>query len=181
MATPKVKIAMIIAFRNFRDEEYFIPKEIFLAAGFDVSTMSSEKGIAIGGSGGEVEIDISFEDFNISKFDAVVFVGGPGAYKYIDDQSVWQIAREVVRQDKILAAICISPVILARAGVLEGKKTTVWSSVMDKKPIHILEENGAEYQDKAVVQDGKIITANGPSSAQEFAETIIKTIETKPQ
>jgi len=172
------KIAIIIAFRNFCDEEYFIPRDIFLKAGLDVSTISSEKGIAIGGSGGEAEVDISFENFNFSEFDAIVFVGGPGAYKYIDDQSIWQIIRDAIKQGKILAAICIAPVILARAGVLEGRKATVWSSVMDKKPIHILEENGAEYQDKTVVQDGKIITANGPPSAQEFAETILEMFNT---
>jgi len=171
-----IKIAIIIAFRNFRDEEYFIPRDIFLEAGFEVKTISSEKGIAVGGSGGEVEVNISFEDFNISEFDAIVFVGGPGAYKYIDDESIWQIARNTIKQEKILAAICIAPVILARAGVLEGKKATVWSSVMDKKPIHILEENGAKYQDKTVVQDGKIITANGPPSAKEFAEIIAQAL-----
>jgi len=171
------KIAFIIAFRNFCDEEYFIPKDIFLKAGLKVKTISSEKGIAVGGSGGEIDIDISFEDFNISEFDAIVFVGGPGAYKYIDDESIWQIVRDTIKQEKTLAAICIAPVILARAGVLEGKNATVWSSVMDRKPIRILEENGAKYQDKAVIQDGKIITANGPSSASAFAEKIIQNLQ----
>jgi len=168
------KIAIIIAFRNFRDEEYFIPKEIFQLAGFEVKTVSSERGTAIGGNGGEVEVDMNFEEFDVSRFDAVVFVGGPGAYKYIDNEQVWQIVRSTVAQNKLLAAICIAPVILARAGVLEGKKATVWSSVMDKKPIQILKENGAEYQEKPVVQDGGIITANGPAAAREFGEAIIQ-------
>ncbi|MEA3453187.1 MAG: DJ-1/PfpI family protein [Patescibacteria group bacterium] len=170
------KIAIIIAFKNFCDEEYFIPREIFLKKGFEVKTISSEKGIAVGGSGGEAKIDISFEDFDIIGFDAIVFVGGPGAYKYIEDQFVWEIVRNTIKQGKLLAAICIAPVILARAGALEGKQATVWSSVMDKKPIHVLEENGAEYLDKSVVQDGKIITANGPPAAKAFAETIIQAL-----
>ncbi len=168
-----LKIAMIIAFRNFRDEEYFIPKEIFLSAGFGVITLSSEKGTAIGGSGGEAEVTLSFNDFNALQFSAVVFVGGPGAYKYIDDHSIWQIIQETVNQDKILAAICIAPAILAKAGALRGKKATVWSELMNKKTIRILEENGAKYQEASVVQDGKIITANGPAAAKKFAETIV--------
>ena len=171
------KIAIIIAFRNFRDEEYFISKEIFLEAGFEVKTISSEKGIAVGGSGGDAEIDICFEDFDVSQFDAIVFVGGPGAYKYIEDEQVWHIAQETVKQNKVLAAICIAPVILAKAGVLQGKKATVWSSVMDKKPVRILEENGAKYLDKPVVQDNKIITAHGPAAAQQFAEKIIQELQ----
>lgn len=169
-----VKIAIVIAFRNFRDEEYFIPKQAFLNAGFEVKTISSQKGIAIGGSGGEAEIDIVFDEINISEFDAIVFVGGPGAYKYIDDEKVLNIIQKTVKQEKLLAAICIAPAILATAGVLQGKKATIWSSVMDKKPIKLLQENGAEYIDKSVVCDGNIITANGPSAANEFSHTIIE-------
>jgi protease I len=35
-----------------------------------------------------------------------------------------------------------------------------------------LEDNGAIYEDKPVVIDGKIVTGNGPDAAQEFGETI---------
>ncbi|MBU1045945.1 DJ-1/PfpI family protein [Patescibacteria group bacterium] len=168
------KIAIIISFRNFRDEEYFIPRNIFLGAGFEVITVSSQKGIAIGGSGGEAQVDKTFDEIDISQLDAVVFAGGPGAYKYIDDEEVWEIAKEANQQGKLLAAICIAPAILAKAGILKGKKATIWSSVMDKKPIRVLEEGGAEYLDKPVVCDGNIITANGPSAADEFAQTILQ-------
>ena len=111
---------------------------------------------------------------NINEFDALVFVGGPGAYAFIEDESVWQIIRQARNKGKLLAAICIAPAILAKAGVLQGKKATIWSSIMDKKSIKILQENGAEYLNKAIVQDGKIITANGPSAAKDFAETIVQ-------
>ncbi|PIR71487.1 MAG: hypothetical protein COU43_02395, partial [Candidatus Nealsonbacteria bacterium CG10_big_fil_rev_8_21_14_0_10_37_25] len=78
---------------------------------------------------------------------------------------------------KVLASICISPVILAKAGVLKGKKATVWSSPMDKVPVRILEENEAIYQDKSVVADGKIVTANGPAAAEKFAKAIITALK----
>ncbi|MCX6738351.1 MAG: DJ-1/PfpI family protein [Candidatus Parcubacteria bacterium] len=173
-----MKIAIIIAFRNFRDEEYFIPKQAFINAGFEVSTVSSQKGTAIGGSGGEADIDIVLDEINISEFDAIMFVGGPGAYKYIDDEKVLNIIQEMVKQEKLLAAICIAPAILATAGVLQGRKATIWSSVMDKKPIKVLQENGAEYVDKPVVCDGNIITANGPSAVNEFSRAIIEKLHT---
>ena len=169
-----VKIALIIGFKNFRDEEYFIPKSIFQENGFKVKTVSTEIGIAVGGDGGEVNVDLCLMDLNINEFDALVFVGGPGAYDFIENESIWQIIRQARDKGKLLAAICIAPAILARAGVLQGKKATIWSSPMDKKPIKILQENGAEYLNKAVVQDGKIITGNGPSAAQDFAEKIIQ-------
>lgn len=167
------KAAMIIAFESFKDEEYFRPKEILEKAGLEIITVSNQLGSARGAEGGESQIDIPISQFQVDDYQAVIFVGGPGCLKWLDNQLSYQIAQESVRQNKILAAICISPVILAKAGVLEGKKATVWSSLMDRNSVKILQENGAVYQDKEVVVDGKIITANGPRAAQAFAESII--------
>ena len=171
-----MKIAMIIAFREFRDEEYFIPKQILKKAGIEIITCSSSLGKAIGKLGGEAEVDILIKDIRVADYDAVLFIGGPGTQEYIDDETCHQIAREAIKADKILGAICIAPIILAKAGVLEGKKATVWSSPMDKFGVKILQASGAIYQPEPVVADKKIITADGPMAAKRFAETIIDTL-----
>ena len=90
------KIVMIIAFRDFRDEEYFVPKEILEKAGAEIKTASNRIGTAIGTDGGNVKVDLLVSEINpaeladlqskssrdsiqsISSFDAVVFIGGPG-------------------------------------------------------------------------------------------------------
>jgi len=167
------KIAMIIAFREFRDEEYIIPKKIFQSFGFQVFTVSSSLGIAIGKLGGEAEVDILLNDFNFSEYDAILFIGGVGAQNYIDNDKCHQIARDAAESDKVLGAICIASAILARAGVLEGKKATVWSSSMDKSAVKILKEGGADYREEDVVEDGNIVTAFGPLFAKDFAEAVI--------
>jgi protease I len=168
------KIAMIIAFQDFRDEELFIPRSIFLAEGAEVKIVSTKKGKAIGVFGGVIDVDLTLEELNVSEFGAIVFVGGAGAAKYVNDEKCHQIARKAVSQEKILGAICIAPAILARAGVLKGKKATVWSSNLDKSAIKILKEEGADYQKDSVVADGKIITANGPVAARKFGEAIVR-------
>ena len=170
-------MAMIIAYRNFRDEEYFRPKEILEEAGVEVKTVSTQKGIAMGADGGEVEVDLLINELNPAEFDGVVFIGGPGAIQYLDNENSYKVAQETVSQNKILASICVSPVILAKAGVLSGKRATVWSSPLDKSPVRILEKNEAIYQEKSVVVDGKIVTANGPAAAEEFAKAIITALK----
>ena len=170
------KILMIIAFENFRDEEYFVPKEIFERAGIKVVTVSTKKGTAIGSQGGEAEIDFTLDEVDAKDFNGIVFVGGAGAHKHIDDAQFYQLAQQAVASQKVLAAICIAPAILAKAGVLVGKKATVWSSALDKSAIKILEENGAIYQTESVVWDRNIITANGPEAAKCFGERIIKSL-----
>jgi protease I len=170
------KIAMVIAFRDFRDEEYFIPKEIFEAGGANVKTASNEKGTAIGTGGGEANVDLLEKEIDPANFDAVVFVGGQGCLKALDNEISYNLIKEAVSQNKVLGSICISPVILAKAGVLQGKKATVWSSPLDKFAVKVLRDSRANYQSAPVVVDGKIITAAGPFAAKEFAEAIIKII-----
>jgi len=171
------KVAMIIAFREFRDEEYMIPKKVLESAGAEIITVSTSLGEAIGKLGGEAEVNALLKDIKVEDYDAVLFIGGPGAFKYIDDETCHQIAREIIENNKVLGAICIAPTILAKAGVLEGKKAVVWSSVMDKSAVKILKEAKAVYQDNPVVVDGKIITASGPIAAKKFAEAIIETLK----
>ncbi len=171
------KIAVVIAFREFRDEEYFIPKQILESAGAEVKTVSTSMGEAIGKLGGEAGVDLLIGDLKPVDYDAVLFIGGPGAANFIDNETCHRISRETVENNKVLGAICIAPAILAKAGVLNNKKATVWSSVLDKSAVKILKNSGAVYQSDSVVVDGKLVTADGPSAVKEFAEAIINLLK----
>ncbi|HNZ84021.1 MAG TPA: DJ-1/PfpI family protein [Candidatus Pacearchaeota archaeon] len=170
------KAVFIIAFKDFRDPEYFIPKEILNKAGITTFCASSKQGTAIGVEGGEEDVDIILEQVKVKDYDAIIFVGGIGAAGYINNPLAHKIAQDAVIERKILAGICIGPTILAKAGVLKGVKATVWSSLMDKSAIRILQDQKALYQPENVVIDGKIITADGPGSAQAFALAIVKAL-----
>jgi len=171
------RVLFLIAFEGFRDQEYFVPKEILEKRGIKIKTVSTKKGIAIGADGGDTNIDLILEEVNVGDFDAIVFVGGPGCLEYLDNEKSYRVAREALQENKILAAICISPIILAKAGVLKGKKATVWASALDRGPIQVLEEKGAEFIDEKLVQNGNIITANGPVVAEEFGKKILEKLD----
>lgn len=168
-------ILFVIAKKGFRDEEYFTPRDVLVAAGHTVVTASNEKAgaIAIGSHGGEAHIDAHVADMKAAMFDAVVFAGGPGAVENLDNEESYRLIRETVAGGKLLGAICIAPTILAKAGALRGKRAAVWTSPADESPIAILENNGAVYVDAPVVEDGTIITANGPKAAQAFGEALV--------
>lgn len=171
------KVVLIIAFRDFRDVEYFIPKDTLTNAGVKVVTVSTQKGTAIGADGGETEVDLTLDELNPANFDGIAFIGGPGALKYLDNEKSYEIAKKTVENNKVLGAICIAPTILAKARTLEGKKATVWSAPLQTEPIKILQENGAIYQDQDVVVDDKIVTANGPGAAKKFGEILIELLK----
>ncbi|OHA76274.1 MAG: hypothetical protein A3H01_00365 [Candidatus Wildermuthbacteria bacterium RIFCSPLOWO2_12_FULL_40_9] len=173
-ALNRKRAAIIIAFRDFQDIEYFTPKEILEVNNIEMRTVSTNTGIAIGAYGGEAEVDIILEDLKVKDFDAIIFIGGGGCLRYLDNENAYKIVRETVSEKKVLASICISPVILAKSGVLKGKKAVVWSSPLDKSPIKALKEAGAVYLKENVVVDGNIITASGPSAAEEFGNKIVE-------
>jgi protease I len=164
-----VRIAMIIAPSDFRDEEYEVPKQTFESEDIEVNTFTKGVYEARGALGSVVHVDGMLEpSFSPEVFDAVVFVGGAGARVYFNDTQVLDIVRNAFNQGKIVAAICIAPSILANAGVLQGKKATSYTSEQSN-----LEERGAIVVQKDVVVDGLIVTANGPSAAGVFAKEII--------
>ena len=66
------------------------------------------------------------------------------------------------------------PVVLANAGVLDGKKATGHTAQGADK---ILMEKGCEYTGESVTVDGNIITGFGPSSADSFAVAIIQALK----
>jgi protease I len=165
------EVVMIIASRDFRDEELQEPKSLLEQRGVQVTIACSALGQVTGMKGMEVTPDILLDQINAEDYDAVIFVGGSGSKEYWDDPKAHSIARGTIEAGKILGAICIAPVTLANAGVLDGKRATVSSSVKDK-----LEAGGAVYRGADVEVDGKIITGNGPGAATKFGEAIAKAL-----
>lgn len=165
------KILMIIAPQNFRDEEFSEPKAAFEKAGAKVEVASTTLGSARGMLGLEVKPDLLFASANPNDYSAIVIIGGIGAKQYLwGSDSLRQLAKQFQYQDKVVAAICLSPTVLAEAGLLNGREATVFP---DSEAVQILRNNGAIYSDKSVVVSGKIVTARGPESAREFAAAII--------
>jgi protease I len=171
MNQPK-KAVFIIAQNNFRDEEYFVPRRIFEKNNIRVTVASSALKPARGMLGAVVQPDILLGQINVADYDAIVFIGGSGSAQYWHDQQAQKIAVDAVAQGKVLAALCLAPVTLANAGVLTGKKCTVWPSERGQ-----LEARGGVTTGRDLEIDGKIITASGPEAAEKFGQAIVNKLE----
>ncbi len=112
-AAGKGQVLMVIASRDFRDEEYARPREILESAGYTVIVASRSRETARGMLGMRVQPDLLLSEACAADYDAVVFVGGSGAQTYWDDPEAHRLAREAASGGKVVAAICIAPVILA--------------------------------------------------------------------
>jgi protease I len=168
------KVLMVIAQQGFRDEELLVTKEVLKTEGHDIKIASLTRGKARGMLGAEVMPDLAAHEANPDFFDAIVIIGGQGAMKLAESEDVIRLVQGAFQQGKVLAAICIGPVTLARAGVLSGKRATVFKS---PEGIRALRDGRALYTGEDVAVDERLVTACGPHVAGEFGRKLCEMLK----
>jgi protease I len=166
------KVGLVVSFNGFRDEEYIEPKNIFESNGIKVDTISIHKGTALGKFKITANVDLTIKEVRKQDYEIIALVGGPMALSDLDNFDVHKMIKDFYSFRGKIAAICISPVILAHAGLLKGIRATVWQDGKEE-----LIKNGAIYEEGPVVVDKGIITANGPLAAKEWGYEILKAIQ----
>ena len=167
-------VLMVLSEKDFRDNEIKVPKEYLEKAGAKIEVATTSGGEAVGVGGLHVDADISLEDVDVSKYDAIVFIGGPGTKKYLwPSKQAQRIARDAVDSNRVVGAICLAPVVLARADVINGLRVTGFPDQQLKDEIQAA---GATYTGKSVEKDGLVITASGPSAAGAFARALAEAL-----
>ena len=163
-------VLLIIAPTGFQDHELADTRKSLEEAGFQVILGSTRVGPCTGKFGSTEQATVALKDCHVENFNRVAFIGGPGAEVLADNEDAQILARATVDAGKPLGAICIAPLILAKAGVLKGKRVTVWDS--EGEQIAAIQEYGAIYSGEDVTVDGLIITGNGPQAASAFGRSL---------
>jgi protease I len=166
------KIAMFIAFQGFRDEEYLEPKKALEAAGHKVTTVSTAKGEARGKFRVTAQVDKTLDEINPADYDALTLVGGTGALEYLDTPKVYSIFKKAMELGKLVGSICISPVVLAHAGLLKGRTVTCFPDGEAE-----VVKGGGKYTGADVEIDGQLITASGPVPARKYGQTLVEALK----
>ena len=161
-------VLLIIAPQGFQDHELAGTRKGLKKAGFRIILGSTLIGSCIGKFGSTEQATVALKDCRVEDYDRIGFIGGPGAEALADDEDAKALAKATVVAGKPLGAICIAPLILTKAGLLKGKRATVWDSGGEQ--ISILKQHGAIYTGEDVTQDGLIVTANGEKAAEKFGE-----------
>lgn len=118
-----------------------------------------------------VQADVFLKDLAIIPDVFLLPGGSAGAKNLAESEVVNDMLQACFQQNKIIAAICASPAcVLAKAGILEGKKATCYPSFEKLFSPQVV------YSKDAVVIDGNIITSRGPGTAFEFALSITEVL-----
>jgi protease I len=168
---PSRRVLIVVAPERFRDEELAEPKRALEAAGHIVTVTSTRPGVATGTLGARVTVATSLALLDAADFDALVIAGGAGAPTHLwDDEPLRALVRSMHAAGKPIGAICLAPPVLARAGVLSGKRACTFP---DPRAIIELKRGGATCGAEPVVSDGTIVTGNGPEAAAAFGAALV--------
>jgi len=165
------QLLLVVGQKNYNEEEFEKVRTIFEEEGATlyVSSKSLEK--AIGRLEGYVVPDLAISDVNAGDYDAIVLIGGYGARLFLwDDVDTHKLVKKAFDEGKIIAAASTAPVTLANAGIIEGKKISVYP---DYDSARMMEAKGAKLIQKGVVVDDNIVTCNHTRHVDGFAEAII--------
>ena len=156
--------ALVFLAAGFEEIETVTVVDILKRAEVNVTVAGLTANVTEGKHGLNVVPDKSIDDMSVTDFDAVIVPGGNTGYKNLrKDPRVIAMVKKASESNKILAAICAGPTVLADAGVLEGKECTIYPG-MEKE----LEAGGGKPKQDMVVVDGNIVTSKGPATALPF-------------
>lgn len=144
---------------------------IFRRAGFEVVSagLEDQKNAVKCARGTEIIPDSTLAQAINDTYDLVVLPGGqPGTDNLMKDERIIELIQDMQRQDRYVAAICAAPMVLGKAGVLNGKSATSYPGCLDS-----MELDGVNYLEDSVVTDGKVITSRGPGTAMDFALELV--------
>jgi protease I len=172
-----LKVAILVD-KGFEQVEMTEPRKALSEAGAESSIVSPQRGKVRAWKftewGDEFPVDKQLDDAKPEEYDALVLPGGvmnPDKLR-MQPQAV-AFARAFCDAGKPVAVICHGPWTLIEANVVRGKQIASWPSLKTD-----LKNAGAEWMDKEVVVDGKIVSSRNPDDIPAFNREMIRLFET---
>ena len=166
----KKKILIVVPPYNFHDHEYETCRRHWESRGYKVTVASLERVTARGEQDTAVPVDIAVRDVKQYDYDAIVFIGGEGARLLFDDDKVRELAKDA--KYKVLGATGNATILLALAGVADGKKVTG-----PPESAGWLARGKGSYTGQPVQVDEKLVTVQDTPFVHEFATAVVRVLE----
>jgi transcriptional regulator GlxA family with amidase domain len=158
-----MQIAILI-FEKLTALDAIGPYEVLRSVpGWEVRFVGPEKG-PVRTDSGALGLSADFALEEVSEADIVLVPGGEGNRPLMSDDRVLSWLREIDAGSKWTTSVCTGSLVLAAAGLLDGKRATSHWLFLDQ-----LGELGADPVGGRFVEDGKTVTAAGVSAGIDMA------------
>jgi protease I len=113
---------------------------------------------------------VAIAEAKADDYAAIVLCGGSSVPDFFwNDKKLQELVAAMAAAGKVVAAICLSTVVLAKAKLLAGREATVYFL---PQAIEELKAAGARYVPETLLIDNNLILAEGPPDSQRFGQAI---------
>ncbi|MEN8141354.1 MAG: DJ-1 family glyoxalase III [Thermodesulfobacteriota bacterium] len=159
---------IIVLAPGFEEIEAVTIIDVLRRGGVAISSAGLE-GREVGGAHGiTIQADTTLESLGEQLFSGVILPGGMGGTSnLLNSEEVLALVKRHSQAGRVVAAICAAPWVLAKAQLLAGRQATIYPGLEEK-----LGPDTAKME-AAVVEDGQLITSQGPATAMDFALALV--------
>ncbi|NIA08385.1 MAG: DJ-1 family protein [Nitrospiraceae bacterium] len=162
------KRVLVLLAPGFEELEAVAVIDILRRAGLEVVTAGQILGPIASARNIRISPDTTLDKVSMEAFDLIVLPGGvDGTENLAKDPRVIDILRRQIDSGRLLGAICGAPTVLDRHGLIKGKNITCHPTCRETI-------DGARLSGDRVVQDGRLVTSQGPGTAIEFAYKLVE-------
>ena len=183
---------LMVVNEGFWAPEYYEPRATFDREGYRVTVAGEYSGLVRPDrrnvNDKPVKADITYSQIDLSKFDAITFAGGNGAWTaYFPNDQIHKVLKDAFDRKMLIGLLCSSTGLLGVAGNFDGQSTplAVGRHVTGYYRVRGLmttlgkvNYDAGEAGKPFGVVDGNLITGRDPISATAFGEAIAKEIKT---
>jgi protease I len=164
------RIVLFVA-DQYEDLEFWYPFYRMKEAGAEVTVIGPRADVYASKHGLPARAELAAGNARAKDYDALIIPGGYAPDHMRRSPEMVGFVRAMHERGAPVAAICHAGWMLASAGIIAGKQVTSFYSMKDD-----MVNAGAIWHDRAVVQDGTIITSRKVSDLPAFCNAILDTL-----
>jgi len=137
----------------------------------EVASQSTRE-VALGTDTIKVRPNLTIDQINVDKYDALILVGGYLSKKFYESPTLEAKVKEFNSRGKLIGAMDNMPYYLAKWGLLKDVKVTVHPSLAKT-----IQKMGINYVEKDIVIDQNFITVNIYRYSDAFANDFLEELK----
>lgn len=155
-----MKKTAVLLYPQFSEYELSVALSILMQGEKPVVTVGLDDSPIKGEAGLSCITDTTLDEVDLDEIDSLLMPGCMRVFNLEYEYKYVKFIKKVASdENRVIASISSSPLLLAKAGVLKGKKYTVGMMEEDRDESGVFEKEN--YVEEKVVKDGNIITAWG--------------------
>lgn len=159
---------------GFEVTEAMVPLVMMRRAGIDVCTVGINGKTVYGSRDIGIVADMELGEMDLTNLEGIILPGGLGGVASIKaSQSALDAVTFAFNNNKLVAAICAGPTVLAQLGITDGKRATCYPGCEEQMGSAVM------VPDAAAVTDGNVITGTSAGCAIPFALQLITALKGK--